>query len=308
MSRPLVVGWCGPSDGPWGWIQRQFTSIQVLDDSDIADWLTPTPSTLQITDRMLLFARENRCDIQALATGTSPASISKTKRKVSVPIALLMGNDWHGHRRTYPTPEGIPSFYWYQWYDRIFPWVSEIRSPEMGGDPASATKKSASDRSKSSTASNDSMAWRVRWMLDRSRWQASMLRSSQIDTLCDRNRLAWILTDHADQRELWRDACREVGLQVVASHLRSDPPWFEPDLIVVDCVSRSDESDRAIESAIHTARERHPQAHLALVSPFPTWDRWLAWQNIGVDAILPRPATLQGFLVYWRVWRSQTEA
>lgn len=298
MSRPLVVGWCGPSDGPWGWIQSQFANIHLLGIRDIPDWMTPQPFAAANNDRLLLVAMENRCDVEALsfieqtsATGNAPPRSSKSKRTTKVPIAMLLGNDWHGHRRTYPTiPEGLPSFYWYQWYDRIFPWVHEFRSCDVDGAP---------------TASSDSIAPRVRWMLDRSRWQSSLLRCQDGDDRRSRNSgLAWILTDHADQRELWRDACAGVGLRVVSSHLMRDLPWFEPDLIVVDCVSRSDESDQAIELAVRTARLQHPQAHLALVSPFPTWDRWLAWQNVGVDSILPRPSTLQGFLVYWLAWQS----
>lgn len=303
MNHPLVVGWYGPSDGPWEWIQSRFEQTVILDDRSLEDWLTTTPARSESRSKVLLVAMEYRSDATALAriepyliSAPASSSLVTAKGTKPIPMAIVLGNDWHGHRRTYPLPERMLSFYWYQWYDRIFPWLSEISS--RGLKARTATPK----RKKAIVSASDTNPWRVQWLMERSQWQASMLKGVGLQ-----GSIAWVLTDHADQRDLWHDACESVGMRVVASRISSDPPWIEPQLVVIDCVSRSEEPDKtiegeAIEAVIQSIRARHPKALLAFVTSFPTWECWSRWQTLGVDAILPRPAALQGFLFYWHQW------
>lgn len=303
MNHPLVVGWYGPSDGPWEWIQSRFKQRVLLDDRSIEDWLTTKPAPSKISSKVLLVAMEYRSDATILSRiepylTSTPASSSLVTAKgtTPTPMAIVLGNDWHGHRRTYPLPERVLSFYWYQWYDRIFPWLSEMSSQEIKVRTVAPKRKTAI------VSESDTTPWRVAWSMERMQWQTSMLKESQLH-----GSIAWILTDHGDQRELWRDTCESVGMRVVSSRLDSDPPWIDPQLIVVDCVSRSEESDRLIETAIIASRQRHPDALLAVATSFPTWAQWSHWQSLGVDAILPRPAALQGFLCYLCTWNARSK-
>lgn len=303
MNHPLVVGWYGPSDGPWEWIQSRFKQTMILDERSLEDWLTTTPARSESRSKVLLVAMENRSDANMLARIephlTSPpasSSLVTANGTTPTPMAIILGDDWHGHRRTYPLPERMLSFYWYQWYDRIFPWLSEISGHGLKARTATPKRKTAI------VSASDTAPWRVSWSMDRTQWQASMLKESQLQ-----GSIAWILTDHGDQRDLWRDTCESVGMRVVASRLDSDPPWIDPQLIVVDCVSRSGETDRLIETAIGASRQRHPDAMLSVVASFPTWAQWSHWQSLGVDAILPRPAALQGFLCYWCRWNARSK-
>lgn len=301
MPPSLQIGWCGPSHGLWGWIQSHFRNIDHLASSDVDDWCSQAKSTDEgNANKLLLVALENRVD--------SPAIESIIKRWEANPkpsMALLLGNDWHGHRRTYPIPEGIPAFYWYQWYDQVIPWISEVCSGPNQSEASSGKSISKSRKTSKGAASQSDMnlAWRVRWGMERSTWLAGVMQPSRLD-----GSLAWVITDHSDQSSLWQDACTSVGLRVIASRWDRDPAWFDPQLIIVDSVSRSDNSTRLIEEMIHSVRRRHPQACLAVVTPFPTWEQWRDWQSIGVDAVLPRPAFLQGFLFYWLTWKNRTMA
>jgi hypothetical protein len=296
MSRPLFVGWYGPSDGPWGWIQSHFEHVSLLDGRSLDDWLVAPRRREPHPSKILLIALDHRSDFGSFSQ--IEQRIASTATTVpNIPVAIVLGNDWHGHRRTFPLPDKIPNFYWYQWYDRIFPWVSELIHQDANSDRVIGKRKTSSERP------GDSTPWRVQWILDRSSWQTSMLKKDQ-----PIGGLAWIITDHGDPRDLWRDACEGVGMRAVATRMCSDPPWLEPQLIVVDCVSRSEGCDHTIEGVIQAARARHPTALLAQVASFPTWPQWSHWQSLGVDVILPRPAALQGFLYYWQQWIARTAA
>jgi hypothetical protein len=225
--------------------------------------------------------------------------IARASEQGKTAVTLLLGNDWHGHRRTYPIPEGIPAFYWYQWYDQVFAWISELRSQgDLSG--AKMAPERRGKRKGQSTPSDTNVAWRVRWGMDRSQWLANAMQSLRSDAS-----LAWLITDHSDQSSLWQDACHSLGLQMIASRWDRDSAWFDPQLIIVDSLSRSGDSDLSIESMVQCVRQRHPEACLVVVTPFPNWEQWNRWQSLGVDVILPRPACLQGFLFYWEAWKTR---
>jgi hypothetical protein len=293
MNPSLQIGWCGPSHGPWGWIQSHFDCLTQVDASRVDEWHSPSKRNApSASNKLLLVGLEHRVDLTSVEKMfQSTAANSKTA------VTFLLGNDWHGHRRTYPVPEGVPIFYWYQWYDQLFPWISELQSG-LKRDPEPRGKKAMA----ASTADNN-IAWRVRWGLDRSRWLANTMESMRSD-----GSLAWIITDHADESSLWQDACGSLGLRWIASRWDRDPAWLDPQLIIVDSVSRSEDSRQSIESMVRSVRRRHPHACLTVVNPMPTWEQWSHWQSLGVDAVLPRPAFLQGFLYYWLTWKSRAMA
>jgi hypothetical protein len=179
-------------DSPWNWLQNQFGDLQVLDHDRLLGWLQGSARVAGSPPNVLLIGLEDRYDRMALTeieaelaktnapiSATSPMKKSNaSKRKPAdkpaakigrpessqsswgnhVPLAFLLGNDWHGHRRTSPLPDGIPTFYWYQWYDRIYPWLTEISRQATSGLWTDA-----------------SSGWRIPWMLERSNWESSVL-------------------------------------------------------------------------------------------------------------------------------------
>jgi hypothetical protein len=296
MAPSLQIGWFGPSHGPWGWIQSHFDNLTQLDPSRIDEWCSDSKrSDRSVSHKLLLVALEHRSDVASMES-----VIARSAEQGKTAIAFLLGNDWHGHRRTYPIPEGITAFYWYQWYDQVFPWISELHSQMESGvkiDPQ-RRRKGKGPASQSDT----NVAWRVRWGMERSSWLANAMQSLRSDAA-----LAWVITDHSDQSSMWQDACSSLGLQMIASRWDRDPAWFDPQLIIVDSLSRSKDSDLSIESMVQSVRRRHPEACLVVVTPFPTWEQWNRWQSLGVDAILPRPAFVQGFLFYWQHWKTRSQ-
>lgn len=321
MRPYLQVGWWGPSHGPWGWVQSQFDRITPLNHLTVTEWLSGSRETDRKSRNILLLGLESRSD-------TKPRAWLEQRLLAMIPlkeghdirssIGIILGNDWHGHRRTHPLPDAVPTFYWYQWYDRIFPWLSELIDTCPEEQSRGVKRKGGGQRSNSAltgkSVPSDTVPWRVQWTIDRAQWQSSMLGNMHVN---DNHPLAWVITDHRDQSDLWQDTCESVGMRVVASRWDRDPPSLQPQLIVIDCVSRPgdseqipelNESGQAIASAARQARIQHPDAFLAVVTPFPCWSDWSRWQDLGVDAVLPRPAALQGFLYYWGQWRSRAAA
>jgi hypothetical protein len=310
MKSHLCVGGWGPSHGPWEWIQSQFERSTLLNHQTIDDWVIGSRDKDPSVKRIVLLGIEHRTDTRPVAWLEQQQQQQQQRsegssRRTSIPsseIGVILGNDWHGHRRTHPLPDLSPTFYWYQWFDRIFPWLSEFIESDSWDSTAASKRKRAIQKQSGASQSHATPA-RIQWLMDRSQWQSSRLGNEHHD-----HPLAWVITDHRDQSELWQDTCQSVGMRVVASRWDRDPPSLQPQLIVVDCVSRSDNSKPSIESATRAAREQHPDAFLAVVSSFPSWSEWSEWQQQGIDAVLPRPAALQGFLFYWEQWRSRTVA
>ena len=305
MKSHLCIGWWGPSHGPWEWIQSQFERTTLLNHQTIDDWVHGPRDRDPSFKRVVLLGIEHRTDTDPVEWLEQQHLSEESSRKTSIAsseIGIILGNDWHGHRRTHPLPDRSPTFYWYQWYDRIFPWLSEFVALDSTESNAASRRKRASHKQSGASQSHSTSA-RIQWLMDRSQWQSSMLGNEQ-----QNHPLAWVITDHRDQSELWQDTCQSVGMRVVSSRWDRDPPSLQPQLIVVDCVSRSDCSKPTIDSATRAAREQYPEAFLAVVSSFPNWREWSEWQQLGVDAVLPRPAALQGFLFYWKQWSSRAAA
>jgi hypothetical protein len=327
MKPHLCVGWWGPSQGPWEWIQSQFERTTLVNRQTVDHWLNGSREREDCSRRVVLIGIEHRSDREPLAwleQRLLSDKSSQEKFSTNPPLGILLGNDWHGHRRTHPLPEGIPTFYWYQWYDRIFPWLSEVIATDLQEVAGTPKTKRSSHRRKEATLSqslpNESVPWRIQWAMERTSWQSSMLSNCHQDRNSHQDQdhpLAWVITDHRSQSEMWQDSCQSVGMRVVASRWDRDPPSLQPQLIVVDCVSRHlgpelvcdpSNSEESIESVAQRARKQHPEAFLAVVSPFPAWSEWSKWQQLGVDAVLPRPSAVQGFLFYWKQWRSRAAA
>lgn len=255
---------------------------------------------------VLLGAFEHRSDPRIRVWQSLLASFPNSSKC----IATVLGSDWQGHRRTCPLPDSVESFYWFQLCDRILPWVlysNELRQqmplqsqrlPQSKRGVASTL--GSGGNSKSITASGGTQPRVQRW-LEVNRWYPKALTQ-----LANRNAIAWIVSDHREQRMAWQDTLVGYGIQTVASRPDDAQFWATPNFIVVDCVSRDAHPSGTVPDSltkfIVDARGMYPDAFLVFVDPFPAWRRWEWLLDLGVDALIPRPFDFAGILASWQLW------
>jgi hypothetical protein len=241
-------------------------------------------------------------------------------------VLCLLGSDWHGHRRTYPVLERWPVMYWYQWFDRGLPWIAMQReqrlraieiaasSSERSGRKRAATKRTPTRVSAGASAASP-VPLRVQWILQQSEWLQSALRD-----VPNRQALAWIISDSAEQQEMWLDAFRGLGVRGIATRERGLPPRIEPEWIVIDRLARAagqpsrrlrvgselipiirigGESGSGLVPWVAPLRREHPRAFLTVVESFPDPESWSEWRHLGVDAVVPRPCHVDGLVWTW---------
>jgi hypothetical protein len=330
MTSPHLLGWYGPTEAPWSSLLGHFRHVEPVALEGLAGWFERTTQESQ-RPPVLLAVLEHRSDprwLQIQSQWESWQSDSRTRGWGEPKVALILGGDWQGHRRTMPLPEGVESAYWFQWYDRVMPWVAQAmtapiqllakeRDPSRKGAVKTARGKKASAADSvglSPVGSGAAVATRQQRILSQTAW----LRSRR-EHLGHQNRLAWVITDCVSHQEVWIDSLQAAGVRGVATRWDDTPPRLQPDLIVFDTSShdawseqgasmssldvwpmiRCHESETTLAASVAQVRRRYPTAMLAVVEPFPDWNRWLAWKEQGIDVVLPRPCSMEGFLFTW---------
>ena len=147
QAEPLLA-WCGSTDPAWRTLLEAIPeslapNIELLRCNDVSDWIAQCEPAKNI---QLLVGLEHRNDHHALELlkqlaapptpkttpqtasnahrkKSSTTSRSKPKPNQSLAIAAVLGEDWQGHRRTFPLPDSLETFYWYQWFDGVLPWI-----------------------------------------------------------------------------------------------------------------------------------------------------------------------------------------
>lgn len=220
----------------------------------------------------------------------SPTSLGPLDWSKQVSMACVLGEDWAGHRRTFPLPDSIESFYWHQWYDRVLPWVlwraQRIEYPGI----ALRTARILHD-------ADQFGLWRP-------------LEQTQTNL---GNKVAWVLSDQSFGSQMWYDAFEAYGVRAIGSGLGPTHCEFAADLVLVDQTARTGqefsgnqiaESLRSIVARVRTAQ---PDAFLVVVDSFTQMDLWDALKQLGVDAIVDRPFSLPGLLCTWESWLSSED-
>lgn len=306
-STDLSIGWYGPVDGRWMSLLGHLPLVEVLDRQGATEWLQESPE-----GHKLLIGLEHRSDpklawvldlvSKSNKTGSSTtkgkAARTKTsKRSASTPtknlddwlnkrsIACVLGQDWGGHRRTFPLPESIETFYWHQWYDQVLAWV--------GWEPSTQQTLSSGPR-----------VGRIEKDVDRF---LSWRKSKQADALLS-NRIAWVIGDQDSSVEFLRESLESYGIRAIGSRTDQIQGVFEADLVIIETSSRNGNEftcgklhadQREFLSQI---RCRQPGAFMVVTDGFVQMDRWESYRRLGVDAIVGRPWSLQGLLFSWERW------
>jgi len=324
----VKLAWFGPTHGCWDWLLQHFEHVTLLSETDVRDWLkqqsdisktvpikagtlktgasknsgaksakntdAKNKATSNISDAVLLAAFEHRSDPRLNVWHSALAEFPTTSSR----FATVLGSDWQGHRRTFPLTDATESFYWFQFFDRIVPWV--LRN-DLGEQHSQIEPPAASVRKSTLTGGSGGTNPRVSRLLELNAWYPNAL-----GVLADQNHLAWIVSDHREHRLAWQETLLSYGVRTVASLPGEAQFWATPDLIVIDCSTRDDHPSESISQAMRDilipTRDMYPDAYLVFSDPFPTWGRWESLLELGVDALVPRPADFVGTLVSWQLW------
>ena len=302
MSESRTIGWFGPQHSQWEWMLGHFRDVVRLTERNVESWLglklkSQSTNESQLTGEMdpssvLLIAIESRFDpslemIKRLEQNAAPNDL----QEYSVPWAVVLGEDWVGHRRTHPLPETLPTFYWYELYDRLLPWLIGLSHP--ADDVASADQ--------SGNASKRRVSPRVQRIIDTSVSIGSRLEDDA--TCLNPIRMAMVVSETATTRQLWCNALNTQGIQCLATTRDNVDLWTTPDLIVIDLESEPLELQQSRVAMgmecprlalVRRLSSQFPDAILLVADAFPKWETWLSLRVAGADILVAKPYQLTG--------------
>lgn len=299
-----ILGWCGPTDPTWRSLLDSIPTsllpnIDILRPCDLIDWineptelaLTPKRSSKkQNSNKRLLIACEHRNDQTLTLVDQLLTPKPRSQQKISnpAPFALVLGEDWQGHRRTYPLPDSLETFYWYEWFDKTLPWI--LLDQPQPKDRKPHRQIELNQRVGRILHSNEQLSLH----LNAPNKQNQLSKS-----------LWWILADQPDTSTLWCNLLESYGARTVGSLLNEPYPKLQPDGILLAPQARN--SDHAtstqppidILNSLTKLRDDHPNTFLALISPFPRLGDWPHFHRAGLNAITGYPNSPQGLLSTW---------
>ena len=293
MSDSISIGWYGPSNDYWGWILGHFRDVTLLTDRNVEDWLALQSQTSNHASQAsaLLLAIDSRVEpeidrIKNFEQNVAPA----TEAVRAVPTGVLLGDDWVGHRRTNPLPETLLTFYWYELYDRVLPWLGDlsIASHENHGmeTQAASSKRKVSPR--------------VQRVID-----TSLSIESRLSCLTSAGQLAMVIAETAAARQLWSETLARHEIRSVATSPQNLSLWVKPDFIVVDLESdplevrnqhANAEDGSPQEKLIEKLARQFPDSTLLVADAFPRWENWQNLNRAGADILVAKPFQLTGIL------------
>ena len=311
-----LLAWCGSTDPSWRTLLEAIPeslapNIELLRCNDVSDWIAHCEPAKNI---QLLVGLEHRNDhhglelLKQLATPPTPkntpqtasttnrkksgtTSRTKPKTKQSIAIAAVLGEDWQGHRRTFPLPDSLEAFYWYQWFDGVLPWIQSCNLL---------------------LANNQQLSPRVGRIIDRSEQAKSILRahtphpsmqhpSMQLAAMPEL-RTCWILSDEPKSVALWQSLLEQYGVRTIGSLINDAWPTLQTDCIFYAPESRSAQAPVSAEpnprivSDLRSLRDEHPTSFIVLLHPFLRWNDWPTFHKSGANAIACPPCSLEGIL------------
>ncbi len=292
MSDSISIGWYGPSNDYWGWILGHFRDVTLLTDRSVGDWLAFQSQVSDHASRAsaLLIAIDSRVEPEIGLIKQLEQNVAPGDGKVrAVPTGVLLGDDWVGHRRTNPLPETLLTFYWYELYDRVLPWLGDL----SGGLETQAMETNAA-------GSKRKVSPRVQRVID-----TSLSIESRLGCYASAGQLALVVAETAATRQLWCETLDRHEIQSVATTPQNLSLWTKPDFIIVDLESEplevrkqqaNSEDGIPEEKLIERLASQFPEATLLVADAFPRWENWLDLKQAGADILVGKPFQLTGIL------------
>ena len=298
MSDSIAIGWFGPTHDHWDWILGHFREVTLLTDRNVEDWISlhsqAADSNGPRLTHALLIAMESRFEsavdfVKGLEQPVAPVDL----KNCAVPWCVLLGDDWVGHRRTFPLPETFPTFYWYELFDRVLPWLLNL----------SVDALTESSKVSSNSIGNRRVSPRVQRLIDTSLAIESRLKNRKPNA--NSVDLALVVTETATARQLWCDAFARYKIQCVATTPTKFELWAKPDVIVIDIESEplvvrerllAEGRGGPRASLVRQVAQQFPDAIIVVAEPFPRWDNWRTLMQLGADIIVAKPFQIAGIL------------
>ena len=286
MSESMPIGWLGPTNDHWSWILGHFRDVSIILPRNIEEWV------IAKSRATLFIAIESRFDpvldlVRRLEKTIAPID-DKTR---AMPWCLLLGSDWVGHRRTYPLPEAIATFYWYELHDRLIPWLVSQSQTDLSITPTHPNNAS----------SNRPVSPRVQRLIETS----LSIGNRQSKSTAKPIRLALIVAETATTRQLWCETLSPHEIQCVATTPDNLELWTTPDLVIVDIESEpmairelqlAEEDGGFRERLVRKLTSQFPAATILVADAFPRWETWRALLEFGADFMVAKPFQLTGIL------------
>jgi hypothetical protein len=294
MTAPLSIAWYGPTDGYWAWILRHFRDVRFLRVNDLGALDTVNASVVVLT-------ADHRCDEHAIEAARSLDRLhssnpfkNQDSQPSPAPWCLLLGTDWSGHRRTNPLPESWRTFYWYELFDRMMPWLMGL----------SVHGESKAMENTSSISGQRKLSPRVQ------RWIDNCLEANgewDSHNAPKPFKLGLVVAETSFTRDVWMESLARRGVQAAATTPDRLDLWLEPELIIVDLeseplvhqtLSRKGNDDRSTvcERVVKRLRLQYPTSIQIVTTPFPRWDAWQSLDALGVDVLVGKPYFVDGLL------------
>ena len=292
MSGSITIGWFGPTNDYWEWILGHFRDVSLLTARNVEDWVLLQSNALRsnkLARPALLVAIESRFDPAVdFIRGYEQAVAPKDNKTQTLPWCVLLGDDWVGHRRTYPLAESLQTFYWYELHDRLLPWL-------IDASPAASTESSADS---ANAVGKRRTSPRVQRLIDVS----LSLDGKRNDCKSASNpiELALVVTETAAMRQLWCEAFARYKIQCVATTPTFVDLWAKPDVIVIDIESeplvvRQRQLDCGRTGClVRKLAEQFPDSIIVVADPFPRWENWKILRESGADILVGKPFQLAG--------------
>jgi hypothetical protein len=301
MSDSRAIGWYGPKHKYWDWMLGHFCDVVLLNDRNVENWFHERSewnfkSAVETNaSSVLLVAIESRFDPSLeLIARLEQQSAPNDPKEGCLPWAVVLGEAWVGHRRTNPLPETLQSFYWYELYDRLIPWI--IGLSHSADVVASTTEVSGN-------ANKRRVSPRVLRVIDTSVSIGSRLKNQA--AISNPIRLAIVVSETATTRQLWYDALTSHGIQCLATTPENVDLWTKPDVIIVDLETEPLAMQEAqVSSEIESRRvtlarklsTQFPDATLLVADAFPRWETWSDLRQAGADILVAKPYQMTGIL------------
>ena len=295
MSGSIAIGWFGPTNDYWDWILGHFREVSLLTDRNVEDWVLSQSNALRSNTfesrPTLLVAVESRFEPAVDFVKEREQTVAPKERETrTVPWSVLLGDDWVGHRRTHPLPETLQTFYWYELYDRLLPWL-DIATP-------AAPSESSPDSSNATGKRRTSL--RVQRLIDTSLSLDENRKTDPSDA--HPIGLALIVTETATSRQLWCEAFSRYDIQCIATTPAHFEFWIKPDVIVIDIESeplvvrqrQRDFNCGTKGSLVRKMAAQYPNAIIVVADAFPRWENWKILKHSGADILVGKPFQLAG--------------